>query len=205
MKFAELLKAHDLTPEDVLRPQPEQPVIRPAPPPPAQPRDWCAVVEDILLTRHGALYPREHEFLPALLGRGFAPSVLQTNWLIRIIRRTRVAPWTAKPWDTEPGDTFTLGYAALGTGIMTSPLDRPIHITLFPDLQANQRESVFSSLREFAERLRNTRAPTKAMLRLFVPVATTTSAPARSRCATTPTCASATASSATTTASSIVR
>jgi predicted P-loop ATPase len=49
------------------------------------------------------------------------------------------------------------------------PLDRPIHITLFPDLQARDRESLFSSPREFAERLRNTRAPTKGMLPLFSP------------------------------------
>ncbi len=48
-----------------------------------------------------------------------------------------------------------------------SPLDTPRHFTMFPDLLATQRESLFSSLREFAERLRDTRAPTKAMLPLF--------------------------------------
>jgi hypothetical protein len=105
LKFAELLKAHDLTPEDVLRPQPAQSVVPPASPAPPQPRDWVAVAEDILLTRFGALHTREQEFLPSLLARGIAPSIAQANWLIRIMRRTRVAPWTIRPWSTDPGDT----------------------------------------------------------------------------------------------------
>jgi hypothetical protein len=104
-KFIALLKRHNLTPADVLCPPPAQTVVPPAPPAPPQPRDWVAVAEDILLTRFGALYPKEQEFLPSLLTRGIAPSVAQANWLIRIMRRTRVAPWTVKPWDTEPNDS----------------------------------------------------------------------------------------------------
>jgi hypothetical protein len=45
-----------------------------------------------------------------------------------------------------------------------SPLDQPIQITVFPDLQASERKSVFVSLREFGERLRDTRAPSKGLL-----------------------------------------
>lgn len=49
------------------------------------------------------------------------------------------------------------------------PLDAPRHFTIFPTLAADQRESLFCSLREFADRLRDTRAPTKQMLPLFSP------------------------------------
>jgi hypothetical protein len=54
-----------------------------------------------------------------------------------------------------------------GRYAMSSPLDQPIHITIFPDLQAKTRESLFISLLEFAELLRNERAATKQDLRLF--------------------------------------
>jgi hypothetical protein len=48
-----------------------------------------------------------------------------------------------------------------------SALDRPVHITIFPDTHARERESLFISLREFAGLLRTARAPTKQQLRLF--------------------------------------
>ena len=48
-----------------------------------------------------------------------------------------------------------------------SPLDKPVHITIFPDLAATERESVFVSLRQFAELLRTERAASKSELRLF--------------------------------------
>lgn len=50
---------------------------------------------------------------------------------------------------------------------MTSMLDKPVGITIFPDLAATERESLFIPLREFAEMLRNERAPAKQQLRLF--------------------------------------
>jgi P4 family phage/plasmid primase-like protien len=50
---------------------------------------------------------------------------------------------------------------------MSGALDRPIHITTFPDLGATERHSEFMSLRAFADQLRDTRAPTKRELRLF--------------------------------------
>ena len=49
------------------------------------------------------------------------------------------------------------------------PLDQPIHITLFPDLSAVERDSEYAPLRKFSERLRDTRAPTKGMQPLFSP------------------------------------
>jgi hypothetical protein len=54
---------------------------------------------------------------------------------------------------------------------MNDPLNQPIHITLFPDVHAVERESLYVSLHTFAERLRDTRAPSKEQLPLFSPCA----------------------------------
>jgi hypothetical protein len=50
---------------------------------------------------------------------------------------------------------------------MTGPFGKPVHITIFPNLAAESRESHFESINWLAERLRETRAPTKAELPLF--------------------------------------
>jgi hypothetical protein len=52
---------------------------------------------------------------------------------------------------------------------MISPLDKPIRITVFPNLAATERSSLFISLRDFADMMRTTRAPEKALLPLFSP------------------------------------
>jgi hypothetical protein len=50
---------------------------------------------------------------------------------------------------------------------MTSPLDRPLTITVFSDIHALSKDVSFVTLRDFSERMRNERAPTKAQLSLF--------------------------------------
>jgi hypothetical protein len=104
-KFFELLRQYNLTPADVLAPPPINQVVQvvhpaasPAsPPPPRQPRDWHTVVTDIWVTRRGALFPRELEFIPDLLRKGYAPRGGQIDWLVKIIKRTGVRPWDIAP------------------------------------------------------------------------------------------------------------
>jgi hypothetical protein len=94
--FWELLKRHDLMPEDVLRPALTTRVVQVVQPP--APRTWRVVTDEILMNHYGALRaPKEIEFLTGMLAKGRAPTERQAIWLTDIALRCGVPLWNATP------------------------------------------------------------------------------------------------------------
>jgi hypothetical protein len=94
-KASDLIKAHNLTWEDVLQPPKPETALTPVS---TGPRTWRVVVEELLGFHHGVLFlPREAEFLTGLLAKGHVPSERQAAWLHKICRRAGVPVWETTP------------------------------------------------------------------------------------------------------------